>query len=149
MIKKPRSLNALKDEKNLGTKTIDAIGNIFIHDNVEALKMPNIAAAAIRRSIKNRYSPLYSMAMEDDAKNADIVEKNSRTIDLEQGKLVYPDRHYSLNEVVNVRPSDLYENVGHPLVQEFPYDSIFPISPPGLSDRHIGYIAALIPQVHL
>lgn len=140
---KTKIMNVLKDEKNLGTKTIDAIGNIFIHDNVEALKMPNIAAAAIRRSIKNRYSPLYNMAMEDDAKNADVVEKNSRTIDLEQGKLVYPDRHYSLNEVVNVRPSDLYENVGHPLVQEFPYDSIFPISPPGLPDRHIGYIAAL------
>jgi hypothetical protein len=57
---KTKIMNVLKDEKNLGTKTIDAIGNIFIHDNVEALKMPNIAAAAIRRSIKNRYSPLYN-----------------------------------------------------------------------------------------
>lgn len=122
-------------------RTIDAISQIFIHDNVEALKMPNIAAVAARKSIKKRYSPLY--AMEDAAADADLVQENGRTIDLEQGKLIYPDRSYSFREVVNIRPSDMYDNVGHPIVQEYPYDCCFPISPPGLPDKHLGYIIAL------
>ena len=136
-------INKTITDKSLANRTIEAISNIFIHDNVEALKMPTIAAAAVRNSIKKRYSPLYNLALEDDVANADIVEQNGRAIELKDGKLVYPDRHYNLNEVVNIRPADIYENVGHPIIMEFPYDSCFTIAPPGLPDRHLGYIIAL------
>ena len=142
--KQKQMISQTVSDKTLAEKTINAIENIFIHDNVEALKLPSLAAATVRKSIKKKYSPLYSMALEDDLKNADIVESNGRVIPMKEGgSLIYPDRNYTLNEVVNIRPSDIYENVGHPLIQEFPYDSCFPIAPPGLPDRHLGYIIAL------
>lgn len=129
------------DDKELASKTISALSNVFVHDNPEVFKVPRIAQAIARKSITNRFSPLFAMAQEsaDEA----VVQKNGRSIELKQGELVYPDRNFGLREVINIRPTDIYDNVGHPLVLELPYDSCFPVAPPGLPENHIGYIVAL------
>lgn len=140
--KKTRIKNMFKDNAALGDATIEALNNIFIHDNPEAFKVPRIAQAIAKKVVTNRFSPLFAMAQEA-ADTQDVVEMNGRKIELKQGELVYPDRQFGLNEVINIRPVDIYDNVGHPLVLELPYDSCFPVSPPGLPESHIGYIIAL------
>ena len=129
------------DNAELGAKTIEALSNVFVHDNPEVFKVPRIAQAIARKSITHRFSPLFTMAQESADENT--TEVNGRKIELKQGELVYPDRNFGLREVINIRPTDIYENVGHPLVMELPYDSCFPVSPPGLPENHIGYIVAL------
>lgn len=135
----------LAADKENGQQIIDALSNIYIHDNPEVLKLPNIAAAMAKKSVLKQFSPLYSMALEDDddEQHQETTHSNAKVINLEKGQLVYPDRNFSLREVISLRPSDIYENVGHPIIQEFPYDSCFPIAPPGLPDKHLGYIIAL------
>ena len=132
------------DNAEMSDRTIEALNNVFIHDNPEAFKVPRIAQAIAKKVVTNRFSPLFAMAQESaDAEKQSSIEANGRKIELKQGELIYPDRQFGLNEVINIRPVDIYDNVGHPLVLELPYDSCFPVSPPGLPENHIGYIIAL------
>ncbi len=134
-----------KDEPDFGKRTIDALNNIFVHDNPEIFKVPRIAQAIARKNILSRFSPLNALAQEsaDATANADIVQANGKTIELKEGELVYPDRNFSLNEVISIRPVDIYDNVGHPMPIELPYDSTYPVSPPGLPEKHFGYLVAM------
>lgn len=137
--------NFFKDSPELASKTVEALNNVFIHDNPEIFKVPRIAQAIARRQILNRFSPLDQLATEsaDNSNNKDTTEQNSRKIELKNGELIYPDRHFETREVIALRPADIYENVGHPIAFELPYDSCFPVAPPGLPEKHIGYIVAL------
>lgn len=134
-----------KDSPELAKKTVDALSNVFIHDNPEIFKVPRIAQAIARKQILSRFSPLDQLAQEsaDDESNANVIEQNGRKIELQNGELIYPDRKFETREVISLRPVDIYDNVGHPIPIELPYDSCFPVSPPGLPEKHIGYIVAL------
>lgn len=138
-------MDMFKDTPELANKTVAALNNIFIHDNPEIFKVPRIAQAIARKQILSRFSPLDQLAQEsaDSTENKNIVEANGRKIELQNGDLVYPDRHFETREVISLHPVDIYDNVGHPMPIELPYDSCFPVSPPGLPEKHIGYIVAL------
>lgn len=142
---KKRITEMFKDAPELATRTVEALNNIYIHDNPEIFKVPRIAQAIARKQILHRFSPLDQLAQEsgDNTENKNIVEANGRKIELQNGELVYPDRHFETREVISLRPVDIYDNVGHPMPIELPYDSCFPVSPPGLPEKHIGYIVAL------
>ena len=126
-----------------GELIVKALDNIFIHDNVEVFKLPRIAQAAARKSITKRYSPLHRLAAME-SNDTDNNTPEAKRIKLDGGgELVYPNRHFSLTEVVNVKPRDIYDNFGHPLVIELPYDSAIAITPPGLPEHHLVYIVPL------
>ena len=51
---------------------LEALNKIYIHDNIEAFKIPRLKLASARRQVQRRFSPLYkhNQAMEsDDGKN--------------------------------------------------------------------------------
>lgn len=132
----------LKEKDKVIDQTVTALSNVFIHDNPEVFKIPRIAQAVARKVITNKFSPLMNLAQE--SADADIVQKNGKTIELtEGGELLYPDRQFSTNEILSISPTDIYDNVGHPIILELPYGSTFPVAPPGLPENHIGYIVAL------
>jgi hypothetical protein len=139
-------ISKLKANENIkGSEIIQALENVFIHDNVEVFKLPLITQAAARRSVAKRYSPLHRLAaMEDGNTETKQNPASSKRLQLENGgELVYPNRHFSLTEVVNVKSRDIYDNFGHPLVIELPYDSAVPITPPGLPENHLLYVIPL------
>ncbi len=122
---------------------LEALNKIYIHDNIEAFKIPRLKLASARRQVQRRFSPLYkhNQAMEsDDGRNT----TDQPTIMVDQnGNFKYPNRSYSTREIINVRPKDMYENFGHPLVIELPYESALPICPPGLPEEPVGFIVVL------
>lgn len=128
-----------------GKKLIEALDNIFIHDNPEVFKLPRIAQAAAHKSITKRFSPLHQLlAMENDSGAENANETQGRRLKIKDGgELVYPNRHFSVNEVASIKPRDIYDNVGHPNIIELPYDSAIPITPPGLPETHLVYLVPL------
>ena len=122
---------------------LEALNKIYIHDNIEAFKIPRLKLASARRQVQRRFSPLYkhNQAMESgDGRNT----TDQPTIMVDQnGNFKYPNRSYSTREIINVRPKDMYENFGHPLVIELPYESALPICPPGLPEEPVGFIVVL------
>lgn len=121
-----------------------ALSNVQIHDNIETLKMPLINNAIAKRMLKKRYSSIYNLALEDGDEDDKVEDVNVKKIGVnEAGDLVYPERRYDINEIVAIRPKDIYDNVGHPIIHEFPYSSVFPISPPGVPEQHLCYLVAV------
>ncbi len=122
---------------------LEALNKIYIHDNIEAFKIPRLKLASARRQVQRRFSPLYkhNQAMEsDDSRNT--TDQPAIMVD-QNGNFKYPNRSYSTREIINVRPKDMYENFGHPLVIELPYESALPICPPGLPEEPVGFIVVL------
>ena len=122
---------------------LEALNKIYIHDNIEAFKIPRLKLASARRQVQRRFSPLYkhNQAMEsDDGRNT--TDQPAVMVD-QNGNFKYPNRSYSTREIINVRPKDMYENFGHPLVIELPYESALPICPPGLPEEPVGFIVVL------
>ena len=125
-------------EEKVSDVILNALNKIYIHDNIEAFKIPRLKLAAARRSLSRKFSPLYrgNLAQEDGNKNEEkLVDAH--------GRLNYPHRSFSTNEIINIRPKDIYENFGHPLIIELPYESALPICPPGLPNEPVGFIVVL------
>lgn len=134
-----------KNGEKVSDIILKALDKIYIHDNIEAFKVPRMKMAAARRSVQRRFSPLYrkaNMALENAGTHKDAEGIGAGLVDA-NGNIKYPQRNYSNREIVEIRPSDIYENVGHPLVIEAPYESIIPICPPGLPEEPVGFICVL------
>lgn len=122
---------------------LEALNKIYIHDNIEAFKIPRLKLAAARRQVQRRFSPLFKHGQAMESVDNKMTNGNEPNVVGRNGNLNYPSRSYSTREIINVRPKDMYENFGHPLVIELPYESCLPICPPGLPEEPVGFIVVL------
>lgn len=113
---------------------------ILIHDNVEALKVPQLTIAAARYKMEDYFGFSAFEEVEVALESGDVEKQ----YDIKrEGVELYPQRQFEMEQVVRLQPGDIASNVGHPVFMELPYSSVFAVHPPGKPDEHVGYYIAL------
>lgn len=135
--------SAVNGRVDFGAKAAEFLkDSVLIHDNVEALKIPQISIAAAQVKMEDYFS--FTILEDEKPKNLSQEDSDTGSYEIKRdGVELYPQRHFELEQVVKLTPEDINANVGHPGFMELPYESVFAVHPPGKPGEHIGYYVAL------
>lgn len=107
--------------------------HVFIHDNYDAFKMPEIMKRVSNERIQATYAAR-GYGLESVNKKVDKTNKS-----------IYPHRNFKLNTVATIKTLAEIDKptTGHPCLFYFPSEAVIPVFAPSEPDNHIAYFVAL------
>ena len=140
-------------DEDLKIKVGDKMGNIYISDNPDILKLSRFRQTHAKSKIASAYNSNVGLEVRSEnmgpvntlvADGANRDQPPEKGLDYKDTDL-YKDPVYGLKAVEQVKPYEMISRptVGRPLVQHMPSESIIPVHIPGNLKHHIGYFIML------
>lgn len=111
--------------------------NLKIVDNFNILKIPRLARALEKRSIKAMIASNSKVSLESG--------NLTRLSDSQMTALVYKNKTKQTKNVIKIKTSaqSSRKTIGRPLIMKLPSEAVIPVHVPGNEQEHIGYFVLL------
>ncbi len=147
---------------DVNTDEGDKYAKVHITDNIDMLKLPTVNQIQWKTKVASTYNTTWAsvakslsdgVAQENHNENG-VVEKAGLNPDNQTAtgdnlskfdNSIYSDSPYSIRHIEELPTSSGAgrPNLGHPLVQHLPSESVIPVHVPGDMKRHVGYLVLL------
>lgn len=162
LLKESKPLTAENARITIGVEEhAEKYGDVHLTDNIDILKIPQVKRALTRKELSSTYNTGWNAAekvFKDSVASEGHVDRNINEENVVRGKetstgdnlskfdnSIYSDSPYGVRPIEELPNSTFAKrpNVGHPLVQHLPSESVIPVHVPGDLKMHVGYLVLL------
>lgn len=162
LLKDSKPLNDTNSIITIGVEEhAEKYGDVHLTDNIDILKIPQVRRALARKDLSSTYNTGWKaaeMVFSSKVASEGHTDRNVSEEQVVRGKdtatgddlsrfdnSMYSDSPYSVRPIEEL-PNATHAkrpNVGHPLIQHLPSESVIPVHVPGDLKMHVGYLVLL------